>query len=229
MTFLAWYKNNANASFCFPSRLTLQSKAPALGDFQPFATVMAFALALPWHEGEQRAHALLHGHDMDNPTLSSLAPRAGYRLQHDPLLAIGTVDAEKRPWTTLWGGEAGFARPIAQDIIGVKTVVDGKFDPVVEALVGGRGNSQIVREEGKGRMVSGLSIHLDQRHRWKLYGRMVAGALGRRGNEEGGEGKTETAETESGNGEVQIVLRIEQSLGTCSVPSHRCHVAATRY
>ena len=164
---------------------------------------MAFALALPWHEGEHRAHALLHGYEKDNPTLSSLAPRAGYRLQNDPLLAIGTVDAQKRPWTTVWGGEIGFARPIAQDIIGVKTLVDGKFDPVVESLVGGTGraNGQIVREEGKGRMISGLSIHLDQRHRWKLYGRMVAGALGRE------------VQTEDRKDEVQLVVRIEQSLG----------------
>ena len=177
---------------------------------------MAFALALPWHEGEQRAHSLLHVSELDNPTLPSLAPRAGFRLQNDPLLAIGTIDAEKRPWTTLWGGEAGFARPIAQNIIGIKTLVDGRFDPVVETLVGGpgRANGQIVKEEGDGRMVSGLSLHLDQRHRWKLYGRMVAGALGKGTQAEEGDEWDQKKGREDLDSEVQLVVRIEQSLGT---------------
>ncbi|KAF2239606.1 oxidoreductase FAD/NAD(P)-binding protein [Viridothelium virens] len=190
---------------------------------------MAFALALPWHEGEHRAHELLHVYDMDNPTLSSLAPRAGYRLQNDPLLAIGTVDAQSRPWTSVWGGKAGFARPIAQDIIGVKTVVDGKFDPVVEALVGGPGRigGQIVREEGKGRMVSGLSMHLDQRHRWKLYGRMVAGALRKGLNAEENPEEVEAAGEEGGVGEVQLVVHVEQSLGNCPKYLNRKSITAS--
>ncbi|KAI9665999.1 MAG: hypothetical protein M1821_003934 [Bathelium mastoideum] len=182
---------------------------------------MAIAFALPWHDGEHRAHALLHVYERDNPTLSSLAPRAGYRLQNDPLLAIGTLDTQKRPWTTLWGGEAGFARPIAQDIIGVKTLVDGAFDPVVEALVGkteGNGG-QIVKEQGKGRMVSGLSIHLDQRHRWKLYGRMIAGALGKAKGFEEKDSQSRSPSLEGSNSEVQLVVRIEQSLDMFFVSS----------
>ena len=197
-----------------------QKKAGTRSSSAFLRTIMAFSLAVPWHRGEQRAHALLHGSEADNPTFSSLAPRAGYRLQHDPLLAIGTIDTEKRPWTALWGGEAGFARAIAQDVIGVKTVVDGTFDPVVEALVGGRGrdDGQIIREEGKGRMVSGLSLHLDQRHRWKLYGRMIAGALKMERKAEGDEndeGETGAVNSGAEKGEVQLVVRIEQSLGMC--------------
>ncbi|KAI9696903.1 MAG: hypothetical protein M1820_007978 [Bogoriella megaspora] len=176
---------------------------------------MAFAIGLPWHEGEHRAHSLLKVYEHDNPTLSFLAPRAAYRIQNDPLLAIGTLDAQNRPWTTVWGGEIGFARPVANSIIGVKTLVDGKYDPVVETLVGGEGREEgaIIKEEGKGRMVGGLSIKLDERHRWKLFGRMVAGALSKP-NEKDENGSNDTLDDNSVR-EVQLVARIEQSLGNC--------------
>ena len=48
-------------------------------------------------------------------------------------------------------------------------------------------------------MVAGLAIDLENRKRLKLYGRMAAGAL--------------TA-TDEGLGDVQLVVKIEQSLGT---------------
>ncbi|KAK4934062.1 hypothetical protein LTR28_010937, partial [Elasticomyces elasticus] len=101
-------------------------------------------------------------------------------LQTAPLLAIGTLDVEGRPWTTVWGGDAGFARPLGQSIIGIRTPVPRAHDPVVEILVGGEGREEgeVVREAGQGRMIGGLAIDLDTRKRVKIYGRMVAGALG---------------------------------------------------
>ncbi|KAI9878708.1 MAG: hypothetical protein M1830_010752 [Pleopsidium flavum] len=144
---------------------------------------------------------------MENPTSPFLTPGAAYMLQYSPLLALGTLDKEGKPWTTIWGGEPGFSRPIAHSIIGIKTLVDRKNDPVVETLLGASDDGEVIREESKGRMVSGLAIDLASRRRVKLAGRMVAGALGQLG----GEGEVD----ESAKGEMQLVVKIEQSLGNC--------------
>lgn len=129
-----------------------------------------------------------------------LTPFAANLLMRSPLIALGTIDAEGRPWTTLWGGEPGFARPVAQSVIGMKTTIDRTFDPVTQVLFAGSADGEVVKHEnGTGTMVGGLAIDLETRKRVKLYGRMMAGAL---------------ASTESGIGEVQLVVNIEQSLGT---------------
>ena len=52
----------------------------------------------------------------------------------------------------------------------------------------------------KGELMSGLAIDLDSRLRVKLSGRMVAGAL-------------QEPEKDSGAAEVQLVVKIETSLG----------------
>ncbi|KAJ9640339.1 hypothetical protein H2199_005878 [Coniosporium tulheliwenetii] len=136
-------------------------------------------------------HRLLRVPEQDNPTSSMLTPQAAFMLQRAPLLAVGTLDTSNRPWTTIWGGEPGFSRSLGASIVGVRTAVDGKYDPVVETLNGG-----------------GLAIDLATRKRVKLFGRMVAGALSRADVEaEGGE--------KGGQGEIQLVVRIEQSLGNC--------------
>ena len=69
---------------------------------------------------------------------------------------------------------------------------------MVETLLGDKADGEVVQEKGTGKMVGGLAIDLETRRRVKLYGRMVAGAL---------------AATEEGVGEVQLVVKIEQSLG----------------
>ncbi len=163
---------------------------------------------LGWHAGESAMHSLLHVPHQENPTSPFLTPGAAYMLQASPLLALGTLDKEGRPWTTVWGGEPGFARTIAQSIVGIKTLVDRKYDPVVETLLGGRDDGEVVKEEGEGRMVGGLVINLERRKRVKLYGRMVAGALARIG----GEGEKD----DDGKAEAQLVVKIEQSLGMMS-------------
>ncbi|KAH9219920.1 oxidoreductase-like protein [Leptodontidium sp. 2 PMI_412] len=153
-----------------------------------------------WHAGEEEMHKLLRVPARDNPTQPYLTPQAANTLIRAPLIALGTLDDEGRPWTTLWGGEAGFSRAIAQGIIGVKTTVDREYDPVVKVLLGDKADGEVVQVQGTGKMVSGLTINLETRKRVKLYGRMVAGAL---------------AATEEGIGEVQLVVKIEQSLGNC--------------
>lgn len=157
-----------------------------------------FEAATQWHAGEEEMHKMLRVPQHDNPTQPYLTPQAQSLLIRSPLIALGTVDAQGRPWTTLWGGEPGFSRAIAQSIIGVKATVDRTYDPIIETLLGGKADGEVVQEQGTGKMVSGLAIDLESRRRVKLYGRMVAGAL---------------SATEEGIGEVQLVVKIEQSLG----------------
>lgn len=155
-----------------------------------------------WNAGEEEMHKLLKVPHHDNPTSPFLTPFASNLLIRSPLVALGTLDAGGRPWTTIWAGEPGFSRAVAQNIIGMKTTVERTYDPVVERLFEGKDDGEVIREEGKGKMVGGLAIDLENRRRVKLYGRMVAGAL---------------AATDKGVGEVQLVVKIEQSLGM-SIP-----------
>ncbi|KAJ5671809.1 Riboflavin synthase-like beta-barrel [Penicillium longicatenatum] len=163
---------------------------------------------MPWHDGEETVHHLLKVPDVDNPSVPFLSPRAGDFLQRAPLVALGTLDAEGRPWSTLWGGQAGFAGPIAESIIGLRALVDTKGDPVVKELLGnhnGRTSENVSLPAEK--MVSGLAIDLENRLRVKLFGRMMAGSLN--------------------NGDVaqaQLVVKIEESLGNCPKYLNKKHI-----
>lgn len=181
------------------ANLSLPEQAPK-GLSQYFNTdqIMAYQIALPWNEGEEEMHRILHVPDRDNPTSPFLTPYGAQILTRSPLLALGTLDAEGRPWTTLWGGQPGFSRPIGQSIIGVKTTIDRIYDPVIGAVVGTEHDGEVVDQDGPGKMVGGLAIDLQTRNRVKLYGRSVASAI---------------STTEPGIGEIQLVVRIEQSLG----------------
>lgn len=137
-----------------------------------------------------------------------LSQQAVRTLGFAPLLAIGTVDSESRPWTTIWGGEPGLSRPLGQSILGIRTPVAALHDPVVESLVGLKPDGEVVKEQGQGRMVSGLTIDFVSRKRVKLYGRMVAGALSTIQLED-----REALRDSDMQTEIQLVLRIEQSLG----------------
>ena len=160
---------------------------------------MAFYEAdMQWHEGEKEMRKLLRVPDHDNPTSPMLTTYAASTLQRSPLVALGTLDSEGRPWTTIWGGEAGFSRAIAQQIVGFRATVDRLHDPVAGILFEGKSDGEVVKVDGTGKMVSGLGINLETRSRVKLYGRMVAGSL---------------QSTEEGIGDVQLVVKIEQSLG----------------
>ncbi|KAH0085498.1 acetyl-CoA synthetase-like protein, partial [Aureobasidium melanogenum] len=145
---------------------------------------------------------------MDNPTIPMLSPQASSMLQRAPLLAFGTLDSEGRPWTTAWGGRKGFSQPLGNSMIAIRTSVAARLDPVVEALVGRNAKGEIVKEEGEGRLLSGLAIDLDTRKRVKLAGRMVAGTLGI------ADGENDTDDYGK-QGILQLVARIDESLGNC--------------
>lgn len=177
---------------------------------------MASLQDMPLHDGEVTMKKAMKVPDRDDPTYPSLSPQLANHLQIAPLIAIGILDKDARPWTTLWGGESGLARPLGGGIIGIRTPVPGRCDPVVEELVGKRATGEVVREEGRGRMVSGLTIDLEARKRVKMYGRMVAGALLSR--------EDEVLGTEEAIAEIQLVLKIEQSLGNCPKYLNRKHI-----
>ncbi|KAK0641050.1 hypothetical protein B0T16DRAFT_419024 [Cercophora newfieldiana] len=155
-----------------------------------------------WHAGERTVHSLLRVHTSarGNPTSPGLPYSYGMRVASSPLLAVGTLDSQGRPWSTLWYGERGFARMVAQGVLGVQSLVGTVGDPVVEALgLGGEEEGGMVKPEG-GKMMSALSIDLESRDRVKLMGRMVVGALG---------------DGEGGVREVQVAMAVEGSLGNC--------------
>ncbi|KAF2847433.1 oxidoreductase-like protein [Plenodomus tracheiphilus IPT5] len=169
---------------------------------------MAFSMAKPWHKGEVLMQRLLHVPETDNPTSTILTPQASLMLQRGPLLAIGTLDKQLRPWTTLWGGSAGFSSPLGGNMIGTRTLVDGQYDPVVRALVGNARSGELVQPEGEEKLVSGLAIDLMTRKRVKLAGVMVAGTVTEIE-------VTVTDDTKQKQSQIQLVTKIKESLGNC--------------
>ncbi|KAK0914476.1 hypothetical protein LTR91_017977 [Friedmanniomyces endolithicus] len=180
---------------------------------------MAYYQDMPWHDGEIKMQQLMKVPNLDNPTVPALSPQLANHLKVAPLIAIGTLDKYGRPWTTLWGGENGLARSLGGSVAGIRTPVTGRYDPVVEELVGKEANGEVVKEAGEGRMASGLTIDLETRKRTKLYGRMIAGALSSREDEITGSEETVA--------EIQLVLKIEQSLGNCPKYLNSKHIVPT--
>lgn len=186
-----------------------------------------------WHPGELAIHKLLHVQQRSNPTWAGLPGNLAYRVAISPLVAFGALDQEGRPWTTVWGGEAGFARPLQHDgLIAAKSFVDAEYDPVLGSLLGAEFTSEgeeeeyhITREElesGKGKLISGLSIDLATRDRVKLAGRLVAGKVDRLDVEDSGDSDDgnqkeaeEAAALRGAVAYVQIAMIVQESLGNC--------------
>lgn len=165
-----------------------------------------------FHPGETAIHALLRiQQHRSNPTQIGLPTRFALRVAASPLVALGTLDDEGRPWTSVWGGEVGFATPLEHGVLAMETLADARFDPVTTCLFGtskdGRLNDEayhITREElegGGGRVMAGLSIDLTTRDRVKLAGRLVAGKADLTGTED--------------VARVQMAMLVEESLGNC--------------
>ncbi|CAM1506386.1 Fc.00g060270.m01.CDS01 [Cosmosporella sp. VM-42] len=154
-----------------------------------------------FHPGERAMHNLLKVPRLENPTAPGLPVQYGMRVMQSSLLALGTLDEEGRPWTTVWGGERGFARAVAQGVLGINSVVDTEFDPVFKSLWGGSGgeDGEIVRpNDGQGKAMAALSIDLQTRDRVKLGGKMIAGAV---------VGASESR--------IQMAMAVTESLGNC--------------
>ncbi|GAW24001.1 hypothetical protein ANO14919_135800 [Xylariales sp. No.14919] len=185
------------------------------------------ALHAQWHPGEQAVQRMLGVPGRDNPTVHGLKQAHGHRVNVSPLVAFGALDEHGRPWATVWGGEAGFCRPIAENVLGVNGIADARFDPVVQALFAVRGvgkldtedgeighgerrivDEEVVRPEGR-KVMAALSIDLETRDRVKLAGRFVAGAA------------TGTA---PGVANLQMVFAVEEALGNCPKYLNKKHI-----
>jgi ferredoxin-NADP reductase/predicted pyridoxine 5'-phosphate oxidase superfamily flavin-nucleotide-binding protein len=173
---------------------------------------MAFSMAMPWNAGEETMHQLLRVPPQDNPTSSMLTPQASFMLQKGSMLALGTLDAESRPWTTLWGGSPGFSEPLGGGFIGTRTLVDGTHDPVVQALVGNAINGEMLQPKD-GKMLAGLAIDLMTRKRVKIAGKMVAGTVKEVDVEI--DGQNDKSDLPTKQKQIQLVTKIDQSLGNC--------------
>lgn len=147
----------------------------------------------------------------DNPTSRFLLPGAALLLRTAPLLALGTLDQEGRPWTTVWGGEPGFSRSLGSSNIGVKALVDCRYDPVVNALLGSQPDGEVAAGSGQTRSLSGLAIDLVTRRREKFAGHMLAGALGRLGLEQSNASEI---------GEVQLLVKVDANMGMLHIGTH---------
>ncbi|KAL2143940.1 hypothetical protein VTI28DRAFT_9770 [Corynascus sepedonium] len=156
-----------------------------------------------WHAGERAVHALLKvpTSERQNPTAAGLPLPYANRVTTSPLVAIGTLDDEGRPWTSIWGGERGFARTVAQGILGVQSLVDKINDPVVQALMGRAVEGELVKPED-GKVMSALSIDPERRDRVKLAGKMVVGTV------------TERPDNNT-TGEAQLAMHVQESMGNC--------------
>ena len=140
---------------------------------------------------------LMSAPSVNNPTALFLTPSRALMLTSSPLLAIGTIDFQGRPWTSLWGGEKGCMSPLGQTLLGVNSVVDRQNDPVLQACLGRQNGGKVF---GEGQIVSALGIDLETRRRVKLSGR-IAGA-------------TLSGQEETGVAQSQVVLEVDSSLGT---------------
>ena len=166
---------------------------------------------MPWHEGEDKIHRLTHLPASDNPTHSMLVGALARRVTLSPTIALGAIDKQDRIWCTIWGGDIPIAQQVARGVIGIRTQVDASFDPVVEALYGGQSDGEVVRDN---KMVSALSINLEERDRVKMFGQMMAGSLNADDSSSGSMADHESNKV-GRTGNAQLVVQISQSLGNC--------------
>ncbi|CAK7206938.1 hypothetical protein SEUCBS139899_009745, partial [Sporothrix eucalyptigena] len=177
--------------------------------------------SIQWHDGEIAVHRLLNGphYANPNPTSTGLSQAHAYRVAVSPLVAFGALDRQGRPWTTVLGGSPQFTHAVAPSVLGVQSIVDLDYDPVVDALFGrggedgkSKGAGELLRPGPEnGPIMAGLSIDLMTRDRVKLSGKMIAGAVFARPNDSA-EGETADA---GRVGEVQMAFLVQEALGNC--------------
>lgn len=143
---------------------------------------------------EEGLHNLLLIPPQDSASSPYLRAGVANILSRTPLIVLGAVDASGRPWITIWEGERGFSRAIGESCIVVRAIVDRKFDPVVETLVGTESRGEVIKDlEGeRSKGVDILGIDLENSTQINMHGTMLSGAL---------------AEEENQRGEIILVLK----------------------
>ncbi|EHK18186.1 uncharacterized protein TRIVIDRAFT_45249 [Trichoderma virens Gv29-8] len=151
------------------------------------------------HEGEVAVYKMLKLPISGDPTSSGLPMNHAVRAMESPLVALGTLDNKGQPWTTVWGGEIGCTRPVAEDVLRFDSKVDTLHDPVFKALFGSdqtKAGHAVPPNGEKRKMMAALTIDLEGQDRVKLMGNMLAGIEGK-------------------DGRVRLAMDIEESLGNC--------------
>lgn len=166
-----------------------------------------YASNLGWHEGEQRMQTLLRVPYQENPTSAGLSFNGLQTVTVSPLLVLGTLDDDLRPWTSIMhvGGRPIVSTRGGQSVVNVDATVDQGNDPVVELLSIDRYNNG---EATVGRpvkhAVSALAIDLMTRSRVKLTGKLIASEFRH----------DESPAPRKGITQLHIAIEIEHSLGT---------------
>lgn len=158
-------------------------------------------------------HSLLRVPEYENPTTLGLSPYASSLAVRSPLCALGVIDEGGKPWTTLLGGEPAFTRPLGHSMIGIKALVDRKYDPVIEILSNAQQDGRPTVQIRGGLPIAGLPIDLVMRSRVKLSGRLIASALSQLDSEED--------EISSDVGKIQLIISVERSLGISRLFNHK--------
>ncbi|MFJ4223245.1 pyridoxamine 5'-phosphate oxidase family protein [Microbacterium sp. NPDC089695] len=179
-----------------------------------------------WHDGEEHIHRILGVPLGPNPTIHGLPPAYGMWMAESPLLALGTTDEDGRVWTTVIGGAAGVTSPIAPGVLAFDTRAQlasrtrdlssfNGFDPVISALFSADSAHDIasdpeaprqVEHSGKGKLLAGLALNLEERTRVKLAGRMLKGIVNDLPATDG---------AESSLVRVKMAVAIDETLGNC--------------
>ncbi|KAL4943646.1 hypothetical protein BDV06DRAFT_210854 [Aspergillus oleicola] len=140
-------------------------------------------------------HQLLRVPYQDNPTVPFLSPGAGLLMKRSPLLAIGALDQEGRPWCSIWGGKEGLATPTSTSSFDINIPIGKAYDPVVESLL-------LDSTRSYGKAVPFLAVDLKNRRRVKLFGKITAGSLG-------------VTEGDERAGIARLTVHVDGSLGNC--------------
>ncbi|KAL3464031.1 hypothetical protein BJX64DRAFT_101662 [Aspergillus heterothallicus] len=126
--------------------------------------------SIPWHDGENKMHRLLRVPYQDNPTVPFLTRPAALLMKQSPLLAIGSLDLEGRPWASLWGGEEGFITATSYSSFDIRAPVGKTYDLVVESL--------LFNSASNGdKPIAFLAVDLETRRRVKIFGKLDTGSL----------------------------------------------------
>ncbi|KAL4792035.1 hypothetical protein BDV19DRAFT_392525 [Aspergillus venezuelensis] len=162
--------------------------------------------SVPWYDGETKMHQLLRVPYQDNPTVPFLSPGAGLLMKRSPLLAIGALDHDGRPWCSLWGGEEGLATPTSTSNFDIKTPVGKAYEPVVESLL-------LDSTGSLGKAVSFVAVDLEHRRRVKLFGKITAGSPDVTGEDE----RIRAAI-------AHLTVHVDGSLGNCPKYLNAMHI-----
>ncbi|KAH7092460.1 hypothetical protein FB567DRAFT_238216 [Paraphoma chrysanthemicola] len=156
-----------------------------------------------WHMGERTVQEMLgvSTASRPNPTSLEFPPAHGARIASNHLFSLGALDDEGRPWSTIWGGERGFAKRIAKGVLEIRALVDRQYDPVAQALLGSTTQGETARPVAtEQKFMSGLSIDFDSRDRVKVMGKLLTG---------------EARNHDDKVGEIQLAMAVQESTGNC--------------